>query len=195
MKCMCSGSLVCEALWLSCALCFPETNDIQNRGYIITTTIIIAVASMVTLGWPTPCVLRCLKIEGNELGQGEQVDDAAAGPSRWVADATGRPSVGARFNNRIKSILLHKQAVEEDRKYLLEEMSIMQARRSSAAGMVRVSDAAEPMSAGGMPEQARPTAASGRSNLAGDLPWPSASARPSAISGRPSRSKRMITDP
>lgn len=179
-----------------CALCFPQNEHVQNRGYFITTTLIIAIVSMVLLGWPTPCVLSGLKIKGIQPEEGD-AEYIAAGPERWIADVTGRASVGDRFNNRIKAILLHKQAYEEDQQYLVEEYSIIQARRSSAA----VAPLARPSDADGQrfPEQERTTAASAarvnRVSLGGDHPWPSV-ARPSATSsGRPSRSKRMLTDP
>jgi len=54
-----------------CALRFPENEESKNRNVFLCTTMVVIFLSMVCLGWPTPYVLKALKIKAPEGGLSE----------------------------------------------------------------------------------------------------------------------------
>jgi hypothetical protein len=107
------------AVAFMCSLAFPG----PNRGYVIATTIIVTFLSMVLLGWPTPCILQALKIQGRErtdpladkleLGAPiHRISETLAGPERWASRAVGRQRVKA-LNDRLKHWVMTKDAYAE----------------------------------------------------------------------------------
>jgi hypothetical protein len=112
------------AVAFMCALAFPG----ENRGFVIATTIIIAFLSMVLMGWPTPCILRFLKIQGRQQPKDPSmelaepihlVSETRAGPERWASRAVGRHRVQG-INDRLKRWVMTKDAYAEREAYVAE---------------------------------------------------------------------------
>jgi sodium/hydrogen exchanger 8 len=111
------------AVAFMCSLAFPG----ENRGFVIATTIIVTFLSMVLLGWPTPCILRALKIQGRaqqdptlELGAPiHRISETKAGPERWASRAMGKSRV-TWINDNLKRWVMTKDAFAEREAYAAE---------------------------------------------------------------------------
>jgi hypothetical protein len=118
------------AVAFMCSLAFPG----ENRGFVIATTIIVTFLSMVGLGWPTPCLLRALKIQGRQKDPASElaapihcISETKAGPERWASRAMGGHRVKG-INELLKRWVMTKDAYAE------REAHATEVSRSPACG-------------------------------------------------------------
>jgi sodium/hydrogen exchanger 3 len=199
------------AVAFMCALTFPlseKSPQFSHRGYILCTTVILVLSSMVLLGWPTAAVLRCLRIQAREDARPAPPEDTESERLHW--------RVANDMSEKLMRMLMTSDAIVQ-REAKQQMASALRSQRDSgaffgrnsprsSAGTIGMAGRLMPqVSLGGvstaLPEHAR---ASEPYNLG--LPLSSAFGRPSAparlqvlagsaASNGQRRSSRMICDP
>jgi NhaP-type Na+/H+ or K+/H+ antiporter len=189
------------AVAFMCALSFPQHGLSQNRGVVLTTTVTIAFASMLAMGWPTASCLRFLEIKG-KLSEEQKVDLATSEAGTYVAaeDATVLPPRRMSCLSKIKpcltsldekliKVLMVKDGQEEraahrkQEKQLERRVSAALLRGAGGPGVLQSSTEEGGMSL----QEARPDVIQRRASLP-----------PGAVEGRAMgrrRSARCLVDP
>jgi len=151
------------AIAFMCSLSFPQNAHSQNRPYVISTTIVIVFASMITLGWPTSWFLKVLRVceagagedrrgSDNRVGSAAQLVRLHSGEADDGLEEPPTPKTGlAAIDLAIMKIVMTPNAVEARRAAHLAarrrhteiKQRLTLARQSAAAGSA---NAIEPVS-------------------------------------------------
>jgi len=102
------------AIAFMCAMRFPNTNG--HRDLFLSTTMVITFASMVTLGWPTAAVLRCLDVRGDVPAIDEETAQNGELPvetpkTRLIG--LSETSCAVKVSDFLRKLLMTQEAREE----------------------------------------------------------------------------------